>query len=192
MSESEGEGFLSRIIPGTRLLQTLASTGDVREDHIQEAEESLIENQGLYEEKFESLFLEHMGELEDLIKDTDQKSGQKIALIASSVANFRANSSMIGVQKYLNICSVFLNWAESIKKIDVDAQDVVEGYMLGIKTIEREDSLSEEQIKSVTLEVDLACRRFFQKHHEICPTTNIDNSQNLYISERNQDCGIKE
>ena len=157
---NEGKDFLSRIIPGTRILQSQTGSGSVNEDHIEHAQNVLKDGKESYAHQFDDFFARHLSELEEYKARIDhhENDGDVMNLIASSVANFRANSSMIGNQEYLNICSMLLTWAESIKQINFtvvrDIKEILEGYILTIKTIECEKNISTMQIDDLTKEVD--------------------------------------
>jgi hypothetical protein len=198
MIDEEGEGFLSRIIPGTRLLQTQTGSGQVKESLVEKAQSGLDKDKKKFAGNFEGFFNIHLKEIEECIRKVAQEEDMDeiMNLISSSVANFRANSYMVGSETYFGVCSIFLMWSESIKEIDntviVDVKEVLEGYVLSVKTIESESDLSEKQISDLTSAVDKLCFRFFEKHKHIFPTQSINNSQKLYINEINEDFGIEE
>ena len=190
---NEGEGFLARIIPATRMLQSLANVGSVSPNKIQKAEDKLKADKTAYKEYMDEIFQTHILEMKQYNHDLkNMKDPQKIInLLSASLANFRADTSMIDEQRYFAISSVALRWIESISEVDQDAQDIINGYILGTEKINKTEDILLEDISDIAAEMSAACDRYFEKRANINWTQNIENSKNLYISERNNNCGIE-
>jgi len=105
---NEGEGFLARIIPATRMLQSLANVGSVSPNKIQKAEDKLKADKTAYKEYMDEIFQTHILEMKQYNHDLkNMKDPQKIInLLSASLANFRADTSMIDEQRYFAISSV--------------------------------------------------------------------------------------
>lgn len=186
-----GEGFLARIIPATRILQSFTSRGQIKDERIKNAEKIIEEGKEKYKTHLNDFSKSHIKEIKQYLDDIENNrmSDDTINNISSSIANFRSNTTMLGDDRCLKICSIVLSWIESIKKIDSDAEEVLSGYALSIQNILSITNILEEQINAITKEMDSACQRYFKNHPELHLTKNIDNSKVLYVNERHLDFG---
>lgn len=187
-----GEGFLARIIPATRILQSLTKRGKIKEKHVQEAENAIKDVQQSFQSSIDEFSVQHLKEMEAVIKaiQDGRKSSGIINEISSSVANFRANVSMLKEAPYIDICSIFLRWSESIRQLDSDAIEIIHGYYNSMNKIIGSEGLPEKYVKAIYLEVREACQRYFDKHLELSMTENINNSKAMYITETSLGCDL--
>ena len=187
----DGKDFLARIIPATRILQSFTSRGNIKNKNIDDAEKTIKEGKDKYINCINNFFQCHIKEINQYLYDIENNkiSNETVNNISSSIANFRANTAMLGDDRCLKICSIVLSWIESIKIIDTDVRDVLFGYVLSIQKIINVVDISEEHINSITQEMNSACQRYFKTHPELSLTKSIDNSKVLYINEQHLDFG---
>ena len=178
------DSAVAKIIPATRILQTLAQYGIVRKESVDKAELIIKEERKKHNDDINEFIESHLSEIKNIINKINKKNNSDEAInhISCSIANFRANVSMLSDNNYFDICSTILSWIESVLTIDEDFLEILNGYYVSINAIFNASNLSSEQVKFITLEMEEACQRYFDKHLELEITRNIDNSKTLYIS----------
>ena len=177
--------FLARIIPATRILQALTNRGKIKREYIKNAQEIIDDAQKDYHECIDDFFNNHLQEMKRYIHiiEHQENSDEIINEISSSIANFRANISMINNGDYVDICSTVLRCMESIEIVDEDAVDILNGYYMSLEKIFMTRELSAQQINFIVLEMNQACKRYFTKHSDLKVTKNMNNTKALYVSD---------
>ena len=186
--KDQGGGFLARLTPATRILQSMTGRGTVKEDDVVEAEK-IVEETKVNEDS--AIFLEeHIGELTKLLAAIEAKEGEPANLLEEfigSSARFQANFSMTGGGNLTQITNELLLWLESLDTqmdvIDADIIDIAQNYLKALQTHEKV-TFSDEHIAFICDEMRAACERYLQKYPNTKITAVIDNTKEFYVTEK--------
>ena len=186
--KDEGEGFLARLTPATRILQSMTGRGSVKEENVVEAEK-IVEETKLNEDSL--IFLkEHIGELTkilDAINAKEDEPAQLLEELIGSSARFQANFSMTGGGNLTQITIELLRWLESLdtdmEAIDADIIDIAQNYLKALQTHEKV-TFNDEHIAFICDEMRAACERYLQKYPNTKITALIDNTKEFYVTEK--------
>lgn len=183
-----GEGFLARLTPATRILQSLTGRGSVKEEDVVEAEKFVEETK--QNENCDVFLDEHIDELTKilaLIGDKDQKPADLLEEIIASMARFQANYAMTGGGNVTRISNELLRWLESLdeslEEIDSDIVDIAKNYLKALQT-HKKIKFNDEHVVFICDEMRAACERYIQKYPNTKITSLIDNTKEFYVTEK--------
>jgi hypothetical protein len=172
-----GKDIVTRIIPATKMLQSIANKGSVDPLAVQDAQQALEETDLI--EDLAPYFEEHNDQIREIIEKakTESNHSELIEDLSSSFANFRSAIIMSNNAKISSIVSEIFFLVEGIRKIDSDISDILEKYLLALRSISKMASPSPVIIENIESEIKAVVGRYAQKHPEITIESAIVNEE---------------
>jgi hypothetical protein len=174
---SRTKDIVTRIIPATKILQSKTNKGSVDSVAVEDAQVVLDESVPV--DDLSPYFDDHCSEIAEVIKSSknEKDHADLIEALSSSLTNFRSALVMANNVRVSRIVSEIFFLIEAIKKVDSDICEILEMYVLTLRTITKLDKPPENILDNIEAEIKAVVGRYALKHPEITIESAFENEE---------------
>lgn len=178
--KSRSKDVVTRIIPATKILQSKANKGSVDTISVESAQ--IVIDETLPVDDISPYFEDHCMEIENVIQLSKVESDhfELIEKLSSSFANYRSALIMSNNSRISSIVSEIFFLIEAIEKIDPDICEILEMYVLLLKSVVKMNNPSEVILDNIESEIRAVVSRYAAKHPEITIESPFENDEIEY------------